>query len=111
MIFNLLRNYLLTFLVVKFVYLPYIKEKKNMKIKDEKYLATVKNLRLRNFSKNLPFLILSDKLPEGQVYREYPDGRIELQQVFTLGKKFQSRLIQKLGTKDADRIRKEYGLL
>lgn len=87
------------------------KDIKNMIVKDNNYLLTVRKLRLRNFSKNLPFLILSDKLPEGQVYREYPDGRIELQQVVTVGKKFQSRLIQKLESNDADRIRKEYGLL
>lgn len=87
------------------------KDKQNIQVKDHNYLLTVKMLRSRNFSKNLPFLILSDKLPEGQVYREYPDGRIELQQVFTVEKKFQSKLIQKLEFHDADRLRKEYGLL
>jgi hypothetical protein len=87
------------------------KDIKNMIVKDNNYLLTVKKLRSRNFSKNLPFLILSDKLPEGQVYREYPDGRIELQQVLTVGKKFHSRLIQKLESNEADRLRKEYGLL
>ena len=78
--------------------------------KDEKYLITIKNLRSRNFSKNLPFLILSDKLPDGQVYREFPDGRIELQEVFAEGAKFKSRVIQILKAPDADRVRKEYGL-
>ncbi|PWV47693.1 hypothetical protein C7475_108260 [Chitinophaga sp. S165] len=87
------------------------KDIKNIIVKDNNYLLTIRKLRLRNFSNNIPFLILSDKLPEGQVYREYPDGRIELQQVVTAGKKFQSRLIQKLESNDADRIRKEYGLL
>jgi hypothetical protein len=87
------------------------KEKQYIQVKEEGYLLTVKNLRLRNFSKNLPFLILSDKLPEGQVYREYPDGRIELQQVFTVGKNFQSKLIHELESSDADRLRREYGFL
>lgn len=78
--------------------------------KDEKYLITVNNLRSRNFSKNLPFLILSDQLPDGQVYREFPDGRIELQEVFAEGAKFKSKVIQILKAPEADRVRKEYGL-
>ncbi|MFC0513516.1 hypothetical protein ACFFGT_04865 [Mucilaginibacter angelicae] len=80
-------------------------------LKDERYLITVKNLRSRNFSRNLPFLILSEKLPDGQVYREYPDGRIELQEVFANGPKFESKLIQVLNAPDADLVREEYGLL
>jgi hypothetical protein len=76
----------------------------------EKYLITVKNLRSRNFSKNLPFLILSEQLPDGQVYREFPDGRIELQEVFAEGSKFRSKVIQVLKEREADRVRKEYGL-
>jgi hypothetical protein len=80
-------------------------------VKKEQYLVTIKELRLRNFSKNLPFLILSDKLPEGQVYREFSDGRIELQQVFAVGPKFVSKVINVLTSADADEVRKEYGLL
>ena len=76
----------------------------------EKYLRTIKELRDKNFSKNLPFLILSDKLPEGQVYREFPDGRIELQEVFSVGSKFNSKVLQVLTNAEADHIRKEYGL-
>ena len=79
--------------------------------KKEKYLETIKALRLKNFSKNLPFLILSDKLPDGQVYREFPDGHIELQEVFSIGSKFGSTVLQILKPLEADRIRKEYGLL
>ena len=78
--------------------------------RDEKYLITVKNLRSRNFSKNLPFLILSEQLPDGQVYREFPDGRIELQEVFAEGAKFKSKVIKVLNAPEADRVRKEYGL-
>ncbi|CAM3913676.1 hypothetical protein MUGA111182_16885 [Mucilaginibacter galii] len=80
-------------------------------LKNEKYLVTVKNLRSRNFSKNLPFLILSEQLPEGQVYREFPDGRIELQEVSARGAKYQSKVIQVLKANEADRVREEYGLL
>jgi len=78
--------------------------------RDEKYLITVKNLRSRNFSKNLPFLILSEQLPDGQVYREFPDGRMELQEVFAEGAKFRSKVIKVLNAPEADRVRKEYGL-
>jgi len=78
--------------------------------KDEKYLVTIKNLRSRNFSRNLPFLILSEQLPDGQVYREFPDGRIELQEVFAEGPKFSSKVIQVLKAPEADVVRKEYGL-
>ncbi|WP_221307441.1 hypothetical protein [Rhabdobacter roseus] len=76
----------------------------------ERYLLTLKELRARNFKRNLPFLILSDKLPEGQVYREFPDGRIELQHVFVSGSKFESKLIQVLVPSDAERVRKEHEL-
>lgn len=76
----------------------------------ERYLRTINNLRSRNFSKNLPFLILSEKLPEGQVYREFSDGRIELQQVFAVGAKFESKVLHVLDSADADQVREEYGL-
>ena len=76
----------------------------------EKYSNTIKELRLKNFRNNLPFLILSDKLPEGQVYREFPDGRIELQEVFAVGSKYNTTVLKTLSTTEADRIRKENGL-
>lgn len=80
-------------------------------LKGEKYLLTIKQLRARNFSKNLPFLLLSDKLPEGHVYREFPDGHIELQLVFSEGSTFRSKVLRVLNNADADNVRKEYGLL
>ena len=76
----------------------------------EKYLETIKRLRLNNFNKNLPFLILSDKLPTGQVYREFPDGHIELQETFSIGSNFGSTVLQILSPIEADQVRKEYGL-
>lgn len=79
--------------------------------RSEKYILTIKKLRAVNFSRNLPFLILSDQLPEGQVYREYPDGHIELQEVFSTGAKFQYKLIDTIAGTEADKIRRAYGLL
>ena len=78
--------------------------------KEEKYLFTIKKLRSRNFSRNLPFLLLSDELPEGQVYREFPDGHIELQQVSSAGSKFQYKLLKTLPSTEAEHIRIAYGL-
>jgi hypothetical protein len=78
--------------------------------KETKYRVTVKGIRARNFSKNLPFLILSDQLPDGQVYREFKDGHIELQEVFSVGAHFRYRVIKTLTTSEADIIRKAHGL-
>ncbi|WP_285010755.1 hypothetical protein [Pedobacter faecalis] len=80
-------------------------------VKREHYLNTVKAIRVNNFSRNLPFLILSDKLPDGQVYREFSDGRIELQEVTSKGSNFQYRVIKTLSNTEADKVRKEHGLL
>ncbi|MCE6989664.1 hypothetical protein [Dyadobacter sp. CY323] len=80
-------------------------------IQKERHLITVRALRSRNFRKKLPFLILSEKLPEGQVYREFPDGRIEVQQVSYAGARFEAKVIDVLTPSDADQIRKEHELL
>jgi hypothetical protein len=79
--------------------------------KREKYINTIKELRLKNFSNGLPFLILSDKLPEGQVYREFPDGRMELQEVSAIGSKYNTTVLKILPSTEADYIRQENGLL
>ncbi|WAC14773.1 hypothetical protein [Dyadobacter pollutisoli] len=86
------------------------KSPSNGKDQKQRYTATVKALRSRNFKKNLPFLILSDKLPDGQVYREFPDGRIEVQQVFATGSQFEVKVLHVLGSSDADKVREEYEL-
>lgn len=78
---------------------------------NEKYIMTVRSIRSRNFSRNLPFLILSDKLPDGQVYREFPDGHIELQEVFSAGSKFLYKALRTLPAPEADMVRRTYGLL
>jgi len=77
--------------------------------REEKYINTIKEMRLKNFSKNLPFLILSEKLPEGQAYREFPDGRIELQEISAIGSKYKTIVLQILSPDEADKIRKENG--
>jgi hypothetical protein len=79
--------------------------------KQEKYLDVLRNLRAKNFSRNLPFLILSNKLPRGQVYKEYADGRIEIQEVSSAGKNFNVRVLKTLAIKEAELVRQDYGLL
>ena len=78
---------------------------------DDKFLLAIRELRLRNFSKDLPFLILSDKLPANQVYKEYADGHIEIQKVFTVGNSYQHKLIRVLTELEADKIRRKYDLI
>lgn len=78
--------------------------------KQEKYLGVLRNLRAKNFSRNLPFLILSNKLPKGQVYKEYNDGRIEVQEVSSAGKTFKVKVLKTLAIKEADLVRSDYGL-
>ena len=78
--------------------------------KDEKYVATIRELRIRNFRNQLPFTILSDELPEGQAYREFADGRIEIHEVFSVGAQFKSRHIKTLSPLEAEKVRKENGL-
>lgn len=78
--------------------------------KQEKYLSVLRNLRAKNFSRNLPFLILSNKLPKGQVYKEYSDGRIEIQEISSAGKKIKVKVLKTMAVKEADLVRIEYGL-
>ncbi|SES25450.1 hypothetical protein [Pedobacter rhizosphaerae] len=78
--------------------------------KHKKYLSTIKNLRQRNFSNNLLFLILSEDLPDGQVYKEFPDGRIEIQEVKSVGKKISTRVVKILKAWQAEKVREAYGL-
>lgn len=79
-------------------------------IKQEKYLDVLRSLRAKNFSRNLPFLILSNKLPKGQVYKEYSDGHIEIQQVSSTGNTFKVKVLKTLAIKEAELVRSDYGL-
>lgn len=82
----------------------------NVETKHEKYLDVFYSIRAKNFSNNLPFLILSNKLPKGQVYKEYSDGRIEVQQISSFGKKISARVLKTLNVEEAEIVRREYGL-
>ena len=80
-------------------------------LREEKYLLAIKELRQRNFSKNLPFLMLSDKLPDGQVYREYADGRIEIQKMYIKDSNCHFKVLRVLPNNEADKVRRNYGLI
>ncbi|HEY9262133.1 hypothetical protein [Chitinophaga sp.] len=75
---------------------------------NKKFAATIERLRKRNFSNNLPFLILSDKLPEGQGFYEFADGHIEIQEVFTIGADIETRFVRNLSDMEANRIRENF---
>jgi hypothetical protein len=75
---------------------------------NKKFTATIEQIRKRNFNNNLPFLILSDQLPEGQGFYEYADGRIEIQEVFTIGSDIEIRLIRTLSDMEANQIRENF---
>jgi len=79
--------------------------------KRERYINTVRELRSKNFSNNLPFLILSDGLPQGQAYREFADGHMELQEIYAIGSEYKTVVLKILSSKEADQIRQEHGLL
>lgn len=85
--------------------------KLELETKRQKYFITVRDLRTRNFSKGLPFLLLSENLPEGQVYKEFADGRIEIQEVAIAGMDFRMRVVKVFKGSQADCIRNQYGLL
>ena len=78
---------------------------------EDKYTATILGIRKTNFEKNIPFLILSDNLPDGHAYREFNDGHIEIQEVYTEGANIKSRLIRILSDAEATKIRSDNGLL
>ena len=77
----------------------------------EKFKTIKLNIRSRNFSNNIPFLILSDKLPDDQAYLEYADGHIEISETYANGAEIKSRLIRILSKAEANKIRKDNGLL
>lgn len=76
-------------------------------IRQPKYIDTINQIRQKNFSKNLPFLILSEKLPDGQVYHEFPDGHIELQKLNKNDLSISFTLVKTLSATTADQLRKE----
>jgi hypothetical protein len=75
---------------------------------NKKFAATIEKLRKRNFSNNLPFLILSNELPERQGFYEFADGHIEIQEVYTVGADIETRFIGRLTDAEANRIRETH---
>lgn len=79
-------------------------------IQQDKYQATILGIREANFKKGIPFLILSGNLPDGQCYREFNDGRIELQEVYTEGAAIKTKVIRVISETEATKVRVENGL-
>lgn len=79
-------------------------------LQDERVSEVTRALRQRNLNNNLPFLILSENLPEGQAYREFPDGHIEIQEIIEDGANLKSKLIRHLTKAEAADLRLKNGL-
>lgn len=85
--------------------------KPELAVKEKKYLNTIKTLRLKSFTNNLPFLMLSESLPDGQSYLEFPDGEFIVHEVFLEGTMVGTKTVRTLRSEEGDQIRKEYELL
>ena len=79
-------------------------------LQDKRVSEVTRALRQRNLNNNLPFLILSESLPEGQAYREFPDGHIEIQEILEDGADLKSKLIRNLTKAEAVDFRLKNGL-
>jgi hypothetical protein len=88
-----------------------MKDMMKMDKSEERLKAAFYRLRENKFKANLPFLILSKKLPDGQAYYEYGDGRIEIRLTTTDNDVYTDILVRELNTVEAYKVRRENGLL
>jgi hypothetical protein len=79
-------------------------------LRDIRVSEVARNLRRRNLDNGLPFLILSEDLPEGQAYREFPDGHIEVQEILEDGINLNAKLVRKLTPAQTKDFRLKNGL-
>ncbi|HEY8660160.1 MAG TPA: hypothetical protein VIL78_14095 [Hanamia sp.] len=79
-------------------------------LQDKRVSEVTRALRQRNLNNNLPFLILSEDLPEGQAYREFPDGHIEIQEITEDGADLKSKLVRNLTSAEVVDFRLKNGL-
>ena len=79
-------------------------------LQERKVTTAFKDLRTKKLSKGLPFLILSEDLPDGQSYLEYADGRIELQEVYEEAALLKSKPIRVVSRTEAANVRLKNGL-
>jgi hypothetical protein len=79
-------------------------------LQDKRVSEVTRALRQRNLNNNLPFLILSEDLPEGQAYREFPDGHIEIQEIIEDGADLKSKLVRNLTRAEVVDFRLKNGL-
>ncbi len=81
-----------------------------MALQDKRVTEVTRALRQKNLAGGLPFLILSEDLPEGQAYREFPDGHIEIQEITEIGAELKSKLVRELTREEAVSFRLKNGL-
>ncbi|EHQ25586.1 hypothetical protein [Mucilaginibacter paludis] len=77
---------------------------------NQRVLEAARALRQKNLAGGVPFLILSEDLPEGLAYREFPDGHIEIQEITENGAELRSKLVRELTRQEAVDIRLKHGL-
>lgn len=79
-------------------------------LQDKRVSEATRALRQKNLNNGLPFLILSEELPEGQAYREFQDGHIEVQEITEDGAELRSKLVRRLTQAEAVNFRVKNGL-
>lgn len=79
-------------------------------LQEKKIAAAFEGLRAKKFEQGLPFLILSDELPEGQAYREYANGKMEVQEVYEEDFALKSKIVRLVAETEAARVRLIHGL-
>jgi len=52
--------------------------------------------------------MLSENLPEGQSYQEFPDGHVEIRKVYARLDRYFSKTVRTLAEVEANRLLKEY---
>lgn len=68
----------------------------------------VKRLRREQLTEGFSFMINDDGLPSGQCYLEQPDGSVQLVELATNGRDFDS--VRELSAQESDNLRAKYGL-
>lgn len=82
---------------------------KEMAEQKEKSQAIIRELREKCFSENVPFLITSEALPDGEAYYEYANGRMEIRKMHSEGS-LKTELVRVLTDDEAGEIKKAYGI-
>ena len=76
--------------------------------RQRKFIATIKEIRANDFKNGMPFMMLSENLPEGQAYFEFPDGHFEVREVLTVGIEYDFEILRVINSEEINLLRIEY---